>query len=271
MKRAGIAIAAACVVVGACRGDSRAPRRPPPGEVVAPDGGLAAPTADARAALAADLAPDAAPVPPADAAPDAPLATIVDWPVAWPPERDRLMLAYRRLHSDPAATDTTIVPRMIVLHYTAGNSAQHTHAYFDRLRLEEARATLRRGGEVNVVAHFVVDRDGTIYRLLPETRMGRHAIGVNHVAIGVENVGDEDRWPLTDAQVEANAALIRDLAARHPIERLVGHHEVRALEGTAWFVERVRGYRNAKGDPGARFMAAVRARLGDHPLAMSAP
>jgi len=202
-----------------------------------------------------------------DAAVDGPLATIVDWPVAWSPERDRLMLGYRRQHSDPAATDTTIVPRMIVLHYTAGNSAKNTHAYFDRTRIEAARATLRKGGEVNVVAHFVVDRDGTIYRLLPETRMGRHAIGVNHVAIGVENIGDERTWPLTDAQIVANAALVRDLAARYPIEVLVGHHEVRALVGTPWFVERVRGYRNAKGDPGPRFMTAVRAQLGDSPLA----
>lgn len=252
------------VALGACRGNEPSPPR------ADPSGGTAATTADAGPADAAiDAPPDAidAFVPPIDAAPDAPLATIVDWPVRWPAERDRLMLAYRRAHSDAAATDTTISPRMIVLHYTAGNSAKGTHGYFDRVRLEASRASLRRGGEVNVAAHFLVDRDGTIFRLLPETRMGRHAIGVNHVSIGVENVGDEARYPLTGAQVTANAALIRDLATRHPIELVVGHHEVRALEGTPWFVERVAGYRNQKGDPGARFMTAVRAALGDSPLA----
>ena len=198
---------------------------------------------------------------------DAPLATIVDWPIAWPPSRDAAMLAYRRAHSDAQATDTTIVPRMIVLHYTAGGSAKGTKAYFDRPHLEASRAKLREGGDVNVSAHFLVDRDGTIFRLMPETRMARHAIGVNHVAIGVENVGDEAKWPLTDAQVEANVALVRDLVARHPtIELLVGHHEVRALEGTPWFVELDPTYRNKKPDPGARFMAAVRAQLTDLPV-----
>ncbi len=187
---------------------------------------------------------------------------IVDWPIAWPPARDAAMLAYRRAHVDPDAVDTTITPRMIVLHYTAGGSAQATKAYFDRPQLEAARAQLRAGGKVNVSAHFLVDRDGTIYRLMPETRMGRHTIGVNHLALGVENVGDERRWPLTDAQVAANVALIRELAARHPIAVLVGHHEVRALDGTAWFVERDPAYRNRKADPGPRFMAAVRAELG---------
>jgi N-acetyl-anhydromuramyl-L-alanine amidase AmpD len=87
---------------------------------------------------------------------------------------------------------------------------------------------------------------------------------VNHIAIGVENVGDEDKFPLTDAQIEADAALVRDLVARYPsIELLVGHHEVRSLEGTSWFVERDPKYRNKKPDPGPRFMAAVRAKVAD--------
>ncbi len=231
-------------------------------------GGRDRPGSSVALALTADAAPSpplavAAPPDAATDAPPAPAAIIVDTPIAWPPERDAAMLAYRRIHSDDAAADTTITPRMIVLHYTAGGSAKATKAYFDRLHLEASRAKLRAGGDVNVSAHFLVDLDGTIYRLMPETRMARHAIGVNHVAIGVENVGDEDRWKLTDAQVVANAALIRDLVARHPIEVLVGHHEVRDLEGTPWFVERDPTYRNTKPDPGARFMAAVRARVVD--------
>ncbi|MBK7197753.1 MAG: N-acetylmuramoyl-L-alanine amidase [Myxococcales bacterium] len=258
----GLIVAIGIVAIACGRGD-RAPDKPPIAVVVdggagALDGGALTAVTDAAAALA--LAP-------VDAAVDAPLATIVDWPVPWPAERERLMLAYRRLHSDPAATDLTITPRMIVLHYTGGHSAKGTHGYFSRTRIEAERATLRKGGEAGVVSHFLVDRDGTIFRLIPETRMGRHAIGVNHAAIGVENVGDGDRYPLTDAQVAANVALIRDLAARFPIERVLGHHEVATLRGTPAYLELVRGYRNEKGDPGPRFMAAVRAGLGASPLA----
>lgn len=259
MRRAAVL---ALIVVGCGGGGERATRPPPLAVATAVDGGVD--SADAGPVLdAAELVI----APPDAAVPDAPLAAIVDWPVPWPPVRERLMLEYRRLHSDPAATDLTIEPRMIVLHYTGGHSAKGTHGYFSRTRIEDERATLRKGGEANVVSHFVIDRDGTIFRLIPETRMGRHAIGVNHTAIGVENVGDEDRYPLTDAQLASNIALVRDLAARFPIEKLVGHHEIAGLRGTPWYVERVRGYKNAKGDPGKRFMAAVRAGLGDSPLA----
>ena len=206
-----------------------------------------------------------APAPPVDATPLA----VVDAPIKWPPERDAGMLEYRRIHNDPAATDTTIAPRMIVLHYTAGSSAAGTRRYFDNLHLETGRAQLRTGGDVNVSAHYLVDRDGTIYKLMPEDRMARHAIGVNHIAIGIENVGDEQAYPLTDAQVAADAALIRDIRTRWPIELLVGHHEVRSLEGTPWFVERDPKYRNRKGDPGPRFLARVRAAVAD--LGLSGP
>jgi hypothetical protein len=247
------------VASAACSG--RAATRPPTSDAVA--------DAMAEAATLTDAAPPTDVNIFADAAPDAQDAAaaaappIEDWPIAWPDERDQAMVTYRRIHNDPAARDTVIAPRMIVLHYTAGGSAKGTKQYFDRPKLEASRAKLREGGDVNVSAHFLVDRDGTIFRLMPETRMARHAIGVNHVAIGVENVGDEDKYPLTDAQVEANVALIRDLASRHQIELLVGHHEVRALEGTDWFVERDPTYRNKKPDPGARFMTAVRAKITD--------
>jgi N-acetyl-anhydromuramyl-L-alanine amidase AmpD len=205
---------------------------------------------------------DAAPPVAVDAPAPRPLA-IHDWPITWSEERERLMLEYRRLHSDPEATDLTIAPRVVVLHYTAGSSAEGTKRYFDRTRLEDSRAKLKQGGAVNVSAHFLVDRDGTIHRLQPETRMARHCIGLNHIAIGVENVGDGDRWPLTAAQVAANAALIRDLATRHDITHVIGHHEAKAMKGHPYFVERVRGYGNDKPDPGPAFMREVRALLAD--------
>ena len=181
--------------------------------------------------------------------------------------RSSLTLDYRRRHSDPDATDLTIEPRVIVLHYTAGSSAKGTRDYFDNVRIEAARKELVAAGAVNVSSHFVVDRDGTIYRLQPETRFARHCIGLNHIAIGIENVGDEGKYPLTDAQVEADAALIRDLAHRFPITHLIGHHEVQAFETNAYYRERDPHYRNDKPDPGKRFMAKVRERVADLGLA----
>jgi N-acetyl-anhydromuramyl-L-alanine amidase AmpD len=213
---------------------------------------------------------------PPDAMVDAPVATIraptvhiVDAPMKWTDERARLTLDYRRRHSDEAAQDLTIEPRVIVLHYTAGGSAKGTRSYFDNARIEASRKELAAAGAVNVSSHYLVDRDGTIYRLQPETRFARHCIGLNHIAIGVENVGDDAKWPLTDAQVAANAALVRDLAARFSITHLLGHHEVMSFREHAYYVERDPSYGNDKPDPGAKFMTKVRARVED--LKLSGP
>jgi hypothetical protein len=205
----------------------------------------------------------------ADASADAAVAKldIVDAPIAWSAERERLTLEYRRRHSDPEARDLTIEPRVIVLHFTGGNSVQSTRNYFDATRIEASRKALARGGAVNVSAHFVVDRDGTIYQLQPVTRFARHCIGLNHIAIGIENVGDGAKYPLTEAQVAADAALVRELVGEHAITHLLGHSEVMRFRKHPYFVEREAGYRNEKDDPGDAFMRAVRAQVTDLQLA----
>ena len=207
--------------------------------------------------------PDAAVVdaPVLDAA--VPPLPVVDAPIRWSAERARLTLAYRQRHSDPKATDLAIEPRVIVLHYTGGNSAKATRGYFDNVQIETSRPQLAKAGAVNVSAHYLVDRDGTIYHLQDTKQFARHCIGLNHVAIGIENVGDGKRWPLTDAQVTANAALVRDLARRFAISHLLGHHEVMEFRKHAYYVELERDYKNDKPDPGAAFMARVRAEVAD--------
>lgn len=192
------------------------------------------------------------------------LATgIVEAPIPWTSEREQLTVAYRRAHHDSALTSSAIAPTMIVEHYTAGSSAMATIRYFSRPRIESSRAKLLAGGAVNVSAHFVIERDGTIYRLLPATKMARHCIGLNHVAIGIENVGDEQKYPLTDVQVAANARLIRYLAGRYPITHLIGHYESPLFVASPLWLELDPGYRNAKPDPGARFMTLLRAEVAD--------
>ena len=222
-----------------------------------------APAASAVPAPSAAVTVDAA----VDAAAAVPRPAIVDAPLAWSDERAALTLDYRKRHSDPAATDLMIDPHVIVLHWTDGSSAKATRAYFDNLRIEAGRADLARAGAVNVSSHFLVDRDGTIYQLQPETRFARHCIGLNHVAIGVENVGDGAKYPLTDAQVAADAALVRYLASRFHITHLLGHYEVMKFRASPYFVERDPKYRNEKPDPGPAFMQRVRALVADLELA----
>ncbi|HEY8377535.1 MAG TPA: peptidoglycan recognition family protein [Nannocystis sp.] len=227
------------------------------------------PAPTAEPAQAAEPAPDPAPADPAPEPappepPEIPALAIVDRPITYDEARIARTIAYRRAHQDPEAGDVEIEPRMIILHHTGGGSAEATWRYFDRPTIEAARKTIADAGDLNVSAHFLVDRDGTIIRLMPETKMARHCVGLNHVAIGVENVGDRDKYPLTDAQVEANVALVRHLKARFPaITHLIGHHEYLAMEGHPYFRERDPKYRTRKADPGPAFMARVRAQLAD--------
>jgi N-acetylmuramoyl-L-alanine amidase len=261
MRRRVLVVVVAFAV--ACSRPAR-PRDGEPAAVPSRRGDAAVATASpdvASSSVAAGASQDGAPV--HDARPGADAVAIVDAPIAWTAEREQLTLAYRRQHSDPDAADLVIEPRAIVLHYTAGGSAAATRRYFDPARIEAGRKELAAAGAVNVSAHFLVDRDGTIYQLQPPTRFARHCIGLNHIAVGIENVGDEAKFPLTEAQVVADAALVRELARRYSITHLLGHHEVMRFRDHPYHVERDPAYRNTKSDPGPRFMARVRAEVAD--------
>ena len=122
---------------------------------------------------------------------------------------------------------------------------------------------VRSGGQLNVSSQFVIDRDGTIYQLLPETYMARHTIGLNYTAIGIENIADGKDLPMTDAQLEANSRLIRYLAGKYPIEFVLGHSEYQTFKGTRWWKERDANYITEKNDPDPAFMQRLRGQLTD--------
>ena len=190
---------------------------------------------------------------------------LVDRPISFSEARVAMTLDYIRERYGLAPADIGITPRIIVLHWTAIESLEESFRAFDRESLA-GRPDLAGSGDVNVSIHFLVDTDGTIYRLMPETWMARHVIGLNYDAIGVENVGTggPDGDTLTPAQVEANIRLVRYLARKYPtIEYLIGHHEYTAFEGHPLWRELDPGYRTAKIDPGDRFMRAVRAGVAD--------
>ena len=200
--------------------------------------------------------------PPAPPAPPAPTGLeIVDRPIPFSPERVAMTRAYIRAHYGLEVPDISIVPRIIVLHWTAVPTLEGSFNAFAPERIPGARTELSGAGDVNVSTHFLVDRDGTIYRLMPETWMARHVIGLNYEAIGVENVGGAGgREDLTEAQVAANIRLVRYLARKYPtIEYLAGHSEYQAFEGDPLWRERDAAYRTEKIDPGKRFLTAVRA------------
>jgi len=188
---------------------------------------------------------------------------IVDRPIRFGPDRIALTQQYLKSRYGVESGTIQIVPKMIVVHYTAIDTLEGSFAAFDPERLPNHRGDISGASPLNVSAHFLVDRDGTVYRLMRENWMARHVIGLNHCAIGIENVGGAEAR-LTERQLRANVELVRYLLKRYPtIRYLIGHHEYRRFEKSPLWLERDARYRTVKKDPGERFMRALRRHFPD--------
>jgi N-acetylmuramoyl-L-alanine amidase len=115
---------------------------------------------------------------------------------------------------------------MLILHYTGMKTAAEA---LDRLCSPAAR----------VSAHYVVDEDGTVWRLVAEERRAWHAGAsfwagrrdINSASIGIEivNPGHEFGYrPFPEPQMAAVEALARDILSRHPIpaRHILGHSDI---------------------------------------------
>lgn len=189
--------------------------------------------------------------------------TIIDKPIIFNEEREILTLEYLSKRYGLEKDTPEIIPKMIVLHWTVIPTLEKSFAAFNNPSLPNWRPDIKDVSGLNVSSQFMVDQDGTIYRLMPETTMARHVIGLNHCAIGVENVGGDKDQPLTKAQLKSNIWLVRYLADKYPIEYLIGHYEYTLFENHPLWLEKDDGYRTKKTDPGTAFMKKVRKNVID--------
>ncbi len=191
---------------------------------------------------------------------------IIDKPIDFGQERIDLTKEYIKKHYGFEVDNIEIVPKIIVLHWTADMSFKKSFNRLKPQRLFSDRKDIAKASALNVSAHFLIARDGTIYRLMPENYMARHVIGLNYSSIGVENVGGKGnkKEDLTKAQLKSNIKLVRYLKEKYPtITKLIGHYEYRELEGSEEWLELDSGYRTEKKDPGEKFMRAVRSKVRD--------
>ena len=188
---------------------------------------------------------------------------IVDKPIDFKQDRIDLTLEYMSDRYGLDLDTPKIDPKMIVLHWTAIPTLEASFNAFKRSKLPQSREAISGASRLNVSAHFLVDRDGTIYRLMPETLMARHVIGLNHTAIGVENVGGTPETPLTDAQLKSNIWLVKYLKKKYDIDYLIGHYEYTRFEDHELWLEVDESYRTQKTDPGKKFMEDVRKAVRD--------
>lgn len=87
-----------------------------------------------------------------------------------------------------------------------------------------------------VAAHYLIDRDGTIYQTAPEEAIAYHAgqskmpdgrTGVNNFSIGIEAINDEN-GTTTQEQYQALALLVKNLKEKYqiPDENIVTHQAI---------------------------------------------
>ena len=192
--------------------------------------------------------------------------SIIQRPIVFTDKRKEMTREYIKTHYGLKVRDIKIEPKMIVLHWTAVMDFEECFKRLNGEELYSDRGDIASASALNVSAHFLVARDGTITQLMPDNWMARHVIGLNYSTIGVENVGGEgnSKDDLTDAQVRANIKLVKYLKAKYPsIEHLIGHHEYREYENSPLWLELDDGYRTIKADPGDRFMNAVKAGVNE--------
>ena len=197
---------------------------------------------------------------------------IVSKPIYFGPKRVEMTKAYIAQHYGRKVNDIKIQPKIIVLHWTAEMDFDKSFHRLKPERLLSDRKDIAKASALNVSAHYLVDRDGMVYRLMPDNRMARHVIGLNYSSIGIENVGGKDNKAedLTPAQLKANIVLVKYLKHKYPgIEYLIGHYEYRHMEKTPLWLEKDKGYRTVKNDPGPKFMKDVRAAV--KPLHLKGP
>ena len=74
--------------------------------------------------------------------------------------------------------------------------------------------------------HFLVRKDGTIYRLRPEDKVGAHAYGSNYNSLGVCFEGNFMEEDMPEAQKEAGKELVAYLKNKYNITTVQKHKDV---------------------------------------------
>ena len=112
-------------------------------------------------------------------------------------------------------------PRMIVEHYTDGPSMMS--AWWTM-----ANNSKNLGEYPGVCAHFIINKKGTIYRVVPTNIRCRHTIGLNQTSIGIEHVGYSSKSVFSHKrQRQASYRLTLWLMAKYDIavRNVIGHGE----------------------------------------------
>ena len=166
---------------------------------------------------------------------------VIEDPVPFGAKRKRQTAAYSLRHYGRYTWH--LHPQVIVLHFTDGSSYAGAHQLF-------ASDAPDLGELPGDVAHFVIAQNGKIYQQLSTQSRGRHAIGLNWCAIGIEFVqlqGRSSHWAdlqilHRSRQIDAGLALVTYLCGRYHIKlrNVIGH----AMANASPFFRDLEGWKN---------------------------
>lgn len=100
--------------------------------------------------------------------------------------------------------------------------------------------------QYEVSAHYLIGRDGTIYRLVEDKDIAWHAglskmpdgrTNINDFSIGIEVVNTKE-GKFSDAQYKSLNSLVKDLKEKYPIKNILGHDDIAPSRKTdPWGIE----------------------------------
>jgi beta-N-acetylhexosaminidase len=147
---------------------------------------------------------------------------VVYRPIPFPDRRKQEMRDYAQRHygiSDYRLSS----PRVIVEHYTVTDGFAPVFNAFARDVPDPELHELP-----GICSHYVIDKDGTVYQLVPTSIMCRHTVGLNWTAVGIEHVGRSDGQVMANRrQLRASLRLTRSLQGSYGIatRNVIGHNE----------------------------------------------
>jgi N-acetylmuramoyl-L-alanine amidase len=119
-------------------------------------------------------------------------------------------------------SELSLKPGMIVLQFSGTEN-------FSRLWHTFVNGGTYDGKKGHLSVHYIIDKDGSIYELMPPNRRVRGTYGVNHVAITVSLIGRNEQEIIdNNRQMRTSFALVRWLMNQHriPKEKVLAHTEV---------------------------------------------
>ncbi|HEY7891221.1 MAG TPA: N-acetylmuramoyl-L-alanine amidase [Solirubrobacteraceae bacterium] len=147
---------------------------------------------------------------------------IISNPIPFGQKRKDEMRAYALRHYGIDSYELQ-APKVIVEHFTETHTWQEAYNTFapdvPDPELHELPGT---------TSHFIIDQNGGIHQVLPLNLMGRHTVGLNYTAVGIEMVGMSDQEILNrPTELDAALSLTRWLQSKYGIStsNVIGHNE----------------------------------------------